>query len=195
MKRLDRELVRDASIVSVNSIGGEISEILGLRYNSPFVGCSMDRNDFVALCESLEDYMSFFNCTIANVLTGSCKTYMMNGVLKTMTIYWPFAVSRKRAEDSFIRRAKRINYDKLVLILDDRGLSEDSLARFDRIKCFRKICLTSSPEYAEKYACCHYLKEYSGKPHVGKYQDMGPDSLYRFENTWDYVSFLNGQYA
>lgn len=35
------------SIVAANCIGGEIYSVLGLQFSSPFINCSMKRNDFV----------------------------------------------------------------------------------------------------------------------------------------------------
>ena len=178
--------MEDASIMAVNCVGGEISNALGLRFNSPLINTSMKRNDFVKLVCDLEEYMN-------SEVTYSMVNGEVIASIKDITIRFVHDDDISSAKAGFERRKSRINYDKLILILDDQGLSEDNLKKFNDIKCFRKICLTSSRELADKYPCCFLMEEYEGEPQVGKYQYKDISGLHHFEKTWDYVSFLNEQ--
>lgn len=180
------EDVEDASIIATNCVGGEISNALGLRFNSPFVNMSMDRNDLVDMALDLKTYMS----SEPMVIKGKYITLRITNGKKDININYIHDDDADKVLSDYMRRRERINYDKVVLIIDDRSLTQDSLEKFDKIDCFRKVCLTSSEQ---PYECCHYLPQYKGQPCVGMYQSKTLSGVHGFENMWDYTSFLNGE--
>ena len=188
--RLDRELIRDASIIAVNCCGGEISNALGLRFNSPFVNISMERNAFAEMCADMDRYLSgsFSAENRGGVVFGTLEAEGAAPVSMT----FPHDSDPAETEGNWERRIRRLNPDKIILITDDKGLDEEHLRMFAGIDCFRKICLTSRKDWADKYECCRLLKEYEGRPQTGTYQAKAFNGLHKFENMWDYVGFLNG---
>lgn len=48
----------DISIFAANCIGGELYYLLGLRFTSPLINISINRDQFVMLCSNLKEYMS-----------------------------------------------------------------------------------------------------------------------------------------
>ena len=48
----------DISIFAANCIGGELYYLLGLKFSSPLINISIDRNQFITLCSNLKEYLS-----------------------------------------------------------------------------------------------------------------------------------------
>lgn len=188
-KEINKDLIKDASIVATNCIGGEISNALGFRFNSPFVNMTMPRNDFVTLCSHFREYMM---CE-PEIMEGDYPTVYLGGDgLEKVMIRYIHDTDKDKVYNDFMKRRERINYDKLIFITDDQGLDDAHLEIFDNIDCFRKVCLTSSEDKERKFRSCHLMPEYRGMSHVGMYQGKDRSGVHRFENTWDYVGFLNG---
>lgn len=188
--RINRDLIEDASIVSVNCVGGEISHALNMRFNSPFVNVSIARNDFVEMCCRFTEYMQCeMNTRLAR--DGSVVGTIGGGTLPLVTIRFPHDTDPQQVSAVWERRRERINYDKLIFIVDDQGLDEEHLKMFETINCFRKICLCSK-DMSEQFPSCYLMKQYEGMTCTGKYQSKSFNGLHKFETMWDYVSFLNG---
>ncbi len=189
-RRFDRERLQDISIISTNCVGGEISYLLDIGFRSPFVNISMDRKDFIQTVEHLKEYMEL-PIQISSVENGSCVGILKSDSLPAVTIRFPHDKDPERAAGNWERRKQRINYEKLVLITDDRGVSEEDLKRLDAVPAFRKICLTAK-DHSAQYPWCHQLKTYAGEDKVGEYNAKSKDGLWVFTKFWDYVSWLNG---
>lgn len=189
--RLNRELIEDASIIATNCIGGEISNALNLRFNSPFINITMARKAFVEMCSQLETYMKS-ELQLSYAKDGSVLgTISPSGTCNPVTIRFIHDNDIKKVDSDFQRRKERINYDKLVLITDDKGLDDEHYQMFEEIPSFRKICLCST-DRSDRYPSCYLMKQYAGKPHTGTYQGKSLNGLHKFETMWDYVAFLNG---
>ena len=48
----------DISILAANCIGGELYYLLGLKFSSPLINISINRNQFITLCSNLKEYFS-----------------------------------------------------------------------------------------------------------------------------------------
>ena len=48
----------DISIFAANCIGGELYYLLGLKFSSPLINISINRNQFITLCSNLKEYLS-----------------------------------------------------------------------------------------------------------------------------------------
>lgn len=115
-----------------------------------------------------------------------------NGAMPPVTIRFPHDNNWNTIWANWNRRKSRLRYDKLVLICDDQGLTEDNFRRFEQIKCYRKVILTAQP-LSSKYQCTHCLTVYAGRQCTGEYQKKTMGGLHYFEYIWDYVAFLNGE--
>ena len=181
----------DISIFAVNCIGGELYSELMLQFNSPLINTSIDRGKFVTLCQGLKK----------NILSPyhlDREEDILVLVLETPSgeihIKFPHQTNSLELKEEWERRKKRINWDKIVLITDDRGCSEEMIAAFDQIPAYKKALLTSSSELADKYECCIFLPKYAGQECVGKYNEKNwLTGLWRFQTEWDYLSFLKGE--
>lgn len=64
----------DISIFAANCIGGELYYLLGLKFSSPLINISIDRNQFITLCSNLKEYfrsLFLFRCIMGCVLEKS----------------------------------------------------------------------------------------------------------------------------
>lgn len=190
--RFHYDELSDISIFAANCVGGEIYSLLGLNFTSPLINISINRDSFITMCAHLKKYLSQpINVTVAS--TGNCIGIISGGgtTLPEIEVRFPHDTDPEEVQKKWKRRCARVNYDKLVFINDDKGLTEADFAAYDAIPAFRKICLTSK-DMNDRYDWCFRLKEYEGKECTGEYNGKSLNGLWKFTKIWDYVSFLNG---
>ena len=189
-RRFDRDKLKDISVISANCVGGEICFLLGIGFRSPFVNISMDRAAFIRMVSRLKEYMELPLEVHVNE-TESCTGSLQGPDLPAIEIRFPHDADPAKVAENWERRKKRINYDKLVLIVDDKGLKEADYRLYDQLPAFRKICLTAA-DLSDRYAWAYQMKEYAGAEKTGEYNAKSKDGLWVFTKTWDYTSWLNG---
>lgn len=189
--RFDYDNLSDISIFSTNCIGGEIYSLLGLPFCSPLINTSLDRRAFIALCASLKEYLAL-PLRVDRLENGSCLGRLGGGNLPDIKIRFIHDTDPQAVKEKWKRRCRRVNYQKLVLIVDDRGLDAEDLALYDTIPALRKVCLMGGNLLGCNYEWCCRLPAYAGQPRSGKYNTKSLDGLWKFTKIWDYVAFLNG---
>lgn len=110
--------------------------------------------------------------------------------LKPVEIRFPHDDDPETVVRNWNKRCKRVNYEKLALICDDKALTEKDFEQYDRDPAYRKVMLTSKEL---PYQWAFQMKEYKGQQYTGEYNAKSTDGLWRFTKMWDYVSFLNGE--
>lgn len=112
--------------------------------------------------------------------------------LPLIEIRFPHDINPTEVLANWRRRCQRVNYDKLVLICDDKdGISDKELSKYNNIQAYRKILFTAK-NMNTKYSWCYYMKAYKNCSNTGKYNGKTINGLWKFTEMWDYVSFLNG---
>lgn len=111
--------------------------------------------------------------------------------LKEVEIRFPHDTDCESVKKKWAERCKRVNYEKIVLINDDKGLTVSDYEAYKAIPAFRKILFTAK-DMSGEYEFCHQLAEYDGQTYTGSYNGKSLDGLWKFTKMWDYVSFLNG---
>ena len=76
--RFDYEKNSDVSVVAANCVGGEIYSLLGLRFTSPFINISMDRDQFIEMCSQLKEYLAT-DLKVQKNSIGSCTGILGGG--------------------------------------------------------------------------------------------------------------------
>ena len=191
--RFDYDNLNDISIFSTNCIGGEIYSLLGLPFRSPLINASMDRRAFIKLCASLHEYLAL-PLRVERLENGSCLGRLGGGHLPDIEMRFVHGTDPQAVKADWERRCRRVNYQKLVLIVDDRGLNAEDLALYNTIPALRKICLMGGGNaLGRDYEWCCRLPAYAGQPRSGKYHRKSLDGLWEFTKIWDYVAFLNGE--
>ena len=111
--------------------------------------------------------------------------------LKEVEVRFPHDTDCESVKKKWIERCKRVNYEKLILINDDKGLTLEDYKEYETIPAYRKILFTAK-DMSSEYEFCHQLKEFEGRSRTGEYNGKSLDGLWKFTKMWDYVSFLNG---
>lgn len=178
----------DMSIVATNCVGGEIYHILGRKFNTPFINDSMPRKSFVIMACRFKDYMRAPYRIEKAVKVNGINLFLEPEGLPVVRIRFPHDTNPDVVKNNWDRRVKRLNYDKLVFICDDRSLDDSDFALFDEVKAFKKIMLTSKEI---GYPWAKVLPSYAGKPCVGDYNYKDYlRGIWKFEKEWDYWNFL-----
>ena len=187
----DYENNSDISIISTNCIGGELYNLLGLRFNSPTINISMGRNDFVNFCIDLKGFMQSKLENIEKNKDGGLKATLCSPNGKTVKISFPHETKETEVFNNWEKRKKRINYDKLYIISDDVNLKSENYKRFGEIPCLKKIMFTSRDYSGKEYGeFTYYLDRYKNERCVGKYQEKTLKGIYRFQEMWDPVKWF-----
>ena len=188
--RFNYSNLSDISIFAANCIGGELYYLLGLKFSSPLINISIDRNQFITLCSNLKEYLS--QPISVSLHNGMCVGKIGGGSgLKEVEIRFPHDTDCESVKKKWAERCKRVNYEKIVLINDDKGLTVSDYEAYKAIPAFRKILFTAK-DMSGEYEFCHQLVEYDGQTYTGSYNGKSLDGLWKFTKMWDYVSFLNG---
>lgn len=178
----------DMSIIGTNCVGGEIYHILGRKFNTPFINVSIPRKHFITMACHFKEYMTApYRLEKAQTVNG-VYLYLEPEGLPVVRIRFPHDTEETVVKANWDKRVKRINYDKLAFICDDRGLDESDYKEYDKVKGYKKIMLTSKEI---GYPWGKVLSAYRGKPCCGDYNYKDYfRGLWKFEKEWDYWNFL-----
>ena len=158
--RFDYEHNSDISIIAANCVGGEIYSLLGLRFTSPLINISINRDQFIELCTDLKAYFSS-ELKVKRNNIGSCTGILGGYTLKPIEIRFPHDDDPVVVIEKWKKRCERVNYNKLALICDDKGLKPEDFEAYDNVSGYRKIMLTSQNH---SYPWAFQMKEYIGQP-------------------------------
>lgn len=145
----DRLKVKDVTIVSQNCIGGVFYHDMGLEFLSPTINLFFKEPDFIQFVMNLEHYLA---CEL-QMRMG--EVYPI-GTLDDITVHFMHYKTCREAADSWERRKKRINPEKILVIATDRnGFDDDVFALWRRIT-YPKVLFTVNPRYAEEKGSVFY---------------------------------------
>lgn len=175
------------TIFSPNCIAGEIYNLLGLKFCSPLINTSLDRNDFVTFLENMDIYLNSVPVIRKNN-DGSCFMSLGDNSVEKIIIQFPHDYDIDEVLQKWERRKKRIDKNNIYIICDDRGISKEKLDKINSLTV-KKIIIFSSKELGIKNN--FVVKIYKNKNCVGKYNVKGLDGLYVFQHFFDCADFLN----
>lgn len=184
---------KDFSIIASNCVGGVITHELGLRFNTPTVNMYFEPQHFVRFCQNLPYYLNYPDFREVKDLSKEVGYPVIR--LDDIVIHMVHYRSAEEAEVAWKRRAKRVNYNNLFLILVDRdGCDPETMREFDKLPYKHKAFLSykENPEIScnvcipDSEVCvdnqkqvrdlCQYQSKFTGL---------------RWLDKWDYVRFLN----
>lgn len=132
---------KDFSLFSSNCNGACICHDLGLRFRSPFVNLWLTAEDFVKLLEAPRDYLQ----APLEFLEQRELSYPV-ARLRDITVYFEHYASEQEAREQWQRRAERVNWDDLFVLMTDRdGCTPELLRRFDALPYKNKAVFTHVP--------------------------------------------------
>lgn len=125
----------NVSIISNHCWGGFVSHTLGLPFNSPFVNLYMDEREYIKLLMNFSYYM---NQQLV-MYKDSDSFGEPVGVLDDVKIYFLHYESFKKAEESWNKRKKRINFENLFVEMTIRE-NPDLVETFTKLPFINKKC-------------------------------------------------------
>ena len=177
--------VSDFSILCSNCIGGVIYHRLGKEYKSPTINLWMSQCDFLKFVCNLKEYLHY-----NLVFIESEYTYPV-ALLGDVTIYFNHYKTEEDARKCWDKRKKRIDYEKLYIIMYDRdGISEEDIRQLESVTCKNKIVLSD-----DEHPNLEYVKKLvpSGKEDGCQCMDRDEWGFWTFEKQFDFVSWLNNE--
>ncbi len=181
----------NVSIISVNCTGGILYHDLGQPFLSPTINLYMKAKDFIKFCENMKHYLmvdKFEEVTSPDIVQDRKYPIVR---LDDIFLFLVHYKSVDEAEAKWNERKKRINWNKIVILGNDReGMTPELMDRFECLP-YQKIMFTHS-SHPERSNAIHYLKGYEKKDCVGIITD--PEGIFGLRpiDQFDWVGFLNG---
>ena len=174
LKRIEKNLKRDTSIISSNCFAGRLMQDVGMEYNTPTLGLWFMPDDFQKFCSNIEYYL---NSEIRekkhskNELGEYKRThrlkhpYPVGSIGNDVEVHFLHYHTFEEAVEKFKRRANRINLNSLIMIaFEQNGCTEEDVKIFDAIPYKRKLFFCSKPY---PYDSVVYIKEFAHLGQVG----------------------------
>ncbi len=135
---------RNVTIISCNCTGGVMYHDLGMQFLSPTVNLFMNANDYIKFCEDLPRYIKAELTQYKGKVTRDYPMANLDG----LTIYLVHYKSLEEAKQKWEERAKRINWDNIVIIGTDRdGMTMDLMERFNKLPYPKVMFVKNTPIY------------------------------------------------
>lgn len=135
------------SIISNNCWGGHVYRYFGLNYSSPTVGMYFFADDYIRFLKDLKRYLCLQLTIIPlkdskykDILIRKGQTSVPIGKLGDVEIVFLHYKTPEEALSKWERRAKRVNYNNLVIKFSEMNLCNDEhLREFDALPYKKKI--------------------------------------------------------
>ena len=134
---------RTASIISNNCGGGFVTQYFGLKYYSPTEGLFFEAHDYLKFVRNLRHYLTVEPEFIEPENSKNIE-YVKNtnyygsypvAKIDDIEVYFMHYKTKEEALAKWKRRAKRVNYDNLLIILFENETTDyDLLKEFDGLK-------------------------------------------------------------
>lgn len=181
------------SIIANNCIGGVIYHNLNMAFKSPTINLYFRNEDFLLFVSHLETFMAaqLLECSEQKKEFPVGKLVCEHGEVQ---IYFQHYKSFAHAKEKWEQRAKRIDWNNIVIIMEEGIETSDEVVRqFQTLPYDRKVlvCNGNAGHVAVENGYPMYI--YDKKYHPGKILDFGrfKISSKRYLDDWDYVRFLN----
>jgi len=149
----------DMTVISQNCIGGVFSHDMKQQFLSPTVNLFMSGPDFLKFVENLEHYLTL-------ELEGGPFVEYPVGMLGDLTVHLMHYQTFEEGRQAWMRRVKRVNMEKLVVLSTDRdGFSPELFERWKAIP-YPKVLFTADERYAD-HPDSVYLPRYAKDGCVG----------------------------
>ena len=161
-KRRQKQLKKkEFTIISNNCWGGYIYRLFNSQYQSPTVGLFIMPDDYIRFINNLEHYIK--DCKLEFIKPEESKHYKELkehdrfgeypiGVLDDVEICFMHYKTEKEALEKWTRRAKRINWDNLIIkFCDQNGCTAKHIKEFNKIAKYKKMICFTAKQYPGEY--------------------------------------------
>ena len=141
--------VQDRTIISQNCIGGVFSHDMGLEFRSPTVNLFIPAADYMKFIMNLEYYLGL------EPEPAPSKEYPV-GRLGDIELHFVHYHSFQQAQQAWIRRVKRVDLSKVVVLSTDRdGFNGEVFEKWKMIS-YPKVLFTACRQYADHPDSVYY---------------------------------------
>ena len=174
IKELKKLINNNASIISSNCFAGRIMQDLHMQYNSPTLGLYFMYPDYIEFLSHLEYYLKdakikfveHSKYALGDERRSKWKHWYPIGLLdEKVEIHFLHYYTEEEAAEKWYRRAKRVNFDNLLIIGMEQNLcTEEDMKTFAKLSFKDKLLFSSIPVQSEYII---YMPEFSGLGQVG----------------------------
>ena len=187
-KNRSRLLNKDFTLFASNCVGGVLYSELHLPFRSPTINLWIPPGDFIKFCANPQPYL-----TAKFIPVPTDKPYPVCKC-RDITIYAVHYTSTEQAQTAWRRRAARINWDNIFIMMSERdGCTEEDLKNFDALANPHKVVFVHRP--MPHIQSAYYLPgtEIAGNSFHRIVGLTGYDrwNAHRFIDKFDYVEFFN----
>lgn len=190
---------KDFSIIASNCLGGFMAHWLGLEFKSPFVNLFFNNQDFLTALENFDEFMK----SPIIELKDSPHSYPIGIGIHGEKIHFSHYKDFNTAMDYWNKRKKRIDRDKMIIMLSNLGCGIESpeksdkeiyeeelqiIERFNLLPFKNKIAFSG---YNFKLPNVVYVKGYSDLPGHHLFELNKKNFFKRYIDQFDYVAYLN----
>lgn len=158
----------DFTIISNNCWGGHVYRRYGLEYKTPTVGLYFYADDYVKFLSKLRFYLEA-PLTFIDVNSSAHRDELIrkgqeNVIIGTLNneveIVFLHYKSRDEAYEKWTRRAKRVNYDNLIVKFSQmNNCRSEHLEYFDSLPFEKKVMFTAHTD--EYFPCAAAVQRYT----------------------------------
>lgn len=173
-----RQLIDDdTSIITSNCFAGRIMQDLGMKYNTPTLGLYFMYPDYIEFLQHLEYYLTEAKIQFVEHSkyplgderradwTNKKHWYPIGLLDGKVEVHFLHYHSEEEAATKWYRRAKRVNFDKLLVVGMDQNLCKDEdMKNFENLPFQNKIFFSSKPVPGKSIV---FMKEFAGKGQAG----------------------------
>lgn len=166
--------INELSIISSNCFSGRIMQDIGMEYNSPTLGLYFMYPDYIEFLNDLQYYLTeakiefveHSKYPIGDERRAAWSHWYPIGLLGgKVEIHFLHYYSEKEASEKWYRRAKRVNFNNLLIVGMQQNLcTEKDIIEFDSLPFKNKIIFTTFPLSLESN---EYMPEFNNKDSVG----------------------------
>lgn len=167
----------DMTVISSNCFAGRIMQDLHMKYNSPTLGLYFMYPDYIEFLQNLNFYLKDAKIQFVEhskyplgderraEWTRKKHWYPIGLLDGKVEIHFLHYHSEEEAAEKWYRRAKRVNWNKLLIIGMDQNLcSENDIHAFGQLPFKNKLFFSSKKVDGNSIV---YMKEFDGKGQVG----------------------------
>lgn len=189
-KRHNKQLTNKRfTIISNNCWGGVAYDYYDVIKQSPTVGLFFMAEDYIRFCKNLRHYIDT-DLTFIDPLSSRHYEYLKDlnafgaypvGKLDDIEIMFLHYSSPEEANEKWIRRCKRINWDKLIIKFNDQNGCTDAEAKaFLNLPYKNKLFFTVHKEWAlSAYKDCYIIKQRSKDKNItASHEPYGKNSYF-----------------
>lgn len=167
----------DTSIITSNCFAGRIMQDLGMKYNTPTLGLYFMYPDYIEFLQHLEYYLTEAKIQFVEHSkyplgderradwTNKRHWYPIGLLDGKVEVHFLHYHSEEEAATKWYRRAKRVNFDKLLVVGMDQNLcKEEDMKNFENLPFQNKIFFSSKPVPGKSIV---FMKEFAGKGQAG----------------------------